>query len=44
MSEYQQIGKLRLKNQGGFVVKMDFLFGSSPDKLTRLEGSRKDIT
>ena len=44
MSEYQQIGKLRLKNQGGFVVKMDFLFGSNPDKLTRLEGSRKDIT
>ncbi len=44
MSDYQQIGKLRLKNQGGFVVKMDFLFGSSPDKLSRLSGSRKDIT
>ena len=23
---------------------MDFLFGSSPDKLSRLSGSRKDIT
>lgn len=44
MSNYQQIGKLRLKNQGGFVVKMDFLFGSSPDNLTRLSGSRRDIT
>lgn len=44
MSDYQQIGELKIKNQGGFVVKMDFLFGSSPDNLTRLSGSRKDIT
>ncbi len=44
MAEYQKVGSLTLKNQGGFVVKMDFLFGDSPEKLHRLDGSRKDIT
>lgn len=44
MAEYQKVGSLKLKNQGGFVVKMDFLFGDSPEKLHRLDGSRKDIT
>lgn len=44
MANYEYIGAFRLKNQGGFVVKMDFLFGSDPGNLYRIDGSRKDIT
>lgn len=44
MANYENIGAFRLKNQGGFVVKMDFLFGKDSQNLHRINGSRKDIT
>ncbi len=44
MADYQTIGYLRLKNQGGFVVKMDFKSGADAGSLGRKSGSRKDIT
>lgn len=44
MADYQTIGYLRLKNQGGFVAKMDFKSGPDAGSLGRKSGSRKDIT
>lgn len=44
MADYQTIGYLRLKNQGGFVVKMDFLSGTDIGSLDRKSGSGQDIT
>ena len=38
------IGRLCLKNQGGFVVKMDFVRRDKENKEIRVKGSRKDIT
>ena len=40
MTNLEKIGKLTLKNQGGFVVKMDFVSRTG----RREKGSRKDIT
>ena len=40
----EQVGKLRLKNQGGFVVKLDFEYYDMNHKQVRVHGSRKDIT
>ncbi|MCI8410134.1 MAG: hypothetical protein HFJ09_12840 [Lachnospiraceae bacterium] len=44
MANYDEIGAFRLKNQGGFVVKMDFLFGKDSTNLHRINGSGKNIT
>lgn len=44
MADYETIGYIRLKNQGGFVVRMDFRSGTDKGSLSRKSGSRKDIT
>lgn len=44
MADYQTVGYLRLKNQGGFVVRMDFVSGTDEGSLSRKSGSRDDIT
>ncbi len=44
MANYQTVGYLKLKNQGGFVVRMDFLSGTDTSSLERNSGSRKAIT
>lgn len=44
MNDVERIGKFRLKNQGGFVVKMDFVYYDSSMNKHRVDGSRKDIT
>lgn len=43
-SDYSVIGKFRLKNQGGFVVKMDFVYFDQQMEKKRVDGSRKSIT
>ena len=44
MKTCEPIGRIELTNQGGFVVKMDFVFLARNGRHVRLPGSRKDIT
>ncbi|MCL2572204.1 MAG: hypothetical protein FWE11_07355 [Defluviitaleaceae bacterium] len=39
-----EVGKVSLRNQGGFVVKLDFVYKTSDGKSKRVHGDQKDIT
>lgn len=43
-SEETEVGKICLKNQGGFVVRMDFVYLNEKKDKERVSGSREDIT
>ena len=44
MRTCEPVGAIELKNRGGFVVRMDFIYLNDKGRTVRIVGSRKDIT